>query len=80
MCFHFLYTVQVDTVYQNALYNSGLCLFTSWNSKNKRAYSGQARLYYVLLKKIISVQWIKSNWSDFIHYTEIIFLNENVIF
>ena len=56
MCFHFLYTVQVDTVYQNALYNSGLCLSTSWNSKNKRAYSGQARLYYVLHKKIISVQ------------------------
>ena len=27
MCFHFLYTVQVDTVYQNVLYNSGLCLF-----------------------------------------------------
>ena len=25
MCFHFLYTVQVDTVYQKVLYNS--CLF-----------------------------------------------------
>ena len=27
MCFHFLYIVQVDTVYQNILYNSGLFLF-----------------------------------------------------
>ena len=29
MCFHFLYTVQVDIVYQNVLYNSGLFLFIS---------------------------------------------------
>ena len=27
MCFHFLYTVQVGTVYQNVLYNSCLFLF-----------------------------------------------------
>ena len=26
MCFHFLYTVQVDIVYQNVLYNSGRLL------------------------------------------------------
>ena len=26
MCFHFLYTVQKDTVYQNVIYNSGLFL------------------------------------------------------
>ena len=27
MCFHFLHTVQVATVYQNVLYNSGFFLF-----------------------------------------------------
>ena len=27
MCFHFLYTVQADIVYQNVLYNSGSLLF-----------------------------------------------------
>ena len=30
-----------------------------------------------LLKKIISVEWIKSNQFDFIHYTEIIFLSKS---
>ena len=38
------------------------------------------QLHCVLLKKKISVSWIKSNWFDFIHYTEIIFLRKNVIF
>ena len=55
-------------------------LFTSWNSENKRTYSAKERLHYDLLKKSISVWWIKSNLSDFIHYTEIVFLNKNVIF
>ena len=36
-------------------------------------------LHSVLLKKIISVQWTKSSWFDFIHYTDIIFLGKNVI-
>ena len=27
MCFHFIYTVQLDTAYQKVLYNSYLALF-----------------------------------------------------
>ena len=38
------------------------------------------RLHCVLLRKIIYVYWINSDWFDFIHYAEIIFLSKNVIF
>ena len=39
MCFHFFYTVQVDTVYQKDFCNSCLFLFflfLRWNSENKK--------------------------------------------
>ena len=48
--------------------------------RKQRTYSAQVWLHCVLLMKIISVKWIKSNWFDFIHYTQIIFLSKNLIF
>ena len=58
-------------------------VFTSWNLGNKRTYFAQVGLHCVLLKKIISVQWINSNWFDFIHYADFFFfffLSKNAIF
>ena len=46
MCFHFLYTVEVDIVYQKVSLQLML-VFTSWNSKNKRTHSAQVRLHCV---------------------------------
>ena len=57
-----------------------MLVLTSWNSENKKTYSAQVRLHFVLIKKIISVYWIKSYWLDFIHYTETIVLSKNLIF
>ena len=73
MCFHFLYTVQMDTVYQKVLYNSCLFLFLRHRIQKTKEH---------ILHKwgFIVFYPIKSYWFDFIHYTEIIFLSKNVIF
>ena len=56
MCFRFFYTVQVDTKSsKSSLQLMVDFILTSWNSENKRTYSAQVRLHYVLLKKIIPV-------------------------
>ena len=48
MCFHLLYTVQVDTVYPNrSLQLMLVSIFPSWikeHSRDKRTYSAQVRL------------------------------------
>ena len=53
MCFHFLYTVQEDTLSKrkSSLQLMIVSVFTSWNLKNKITYSAQVTLYCVLLKK-----------------------------
>ena len=56
-----------------------LCFYVK-DFRKQRTYSAQVWLHCVLLIKIISVKWIKSNWFDFIHYTQIIFLSKNLIF
>ena len=69
MCFHFLYTVQVDNVYQNVLDNSCLFLFLRHGIQK--------------IKEHILHKWgftVFSNWFDFIYYIEIIFLSKNVTF
>ena len=76
----FLYCASAHFLSKSSLQLMLISVFTSWNSGNTRTYSAQVRLYCVLLIKIISVQWVKSNQFDFIHYTEIIFLSTNVIF
>ena len=82
MCFHlFLYSIQVDAVYQKILYNSCFLLFLRHViQKTKEHILHKWGFIMFYSKKIISVLWIKSNWFDFIHYTEIIFLSKNVIF
>ena len=73
MCFHFFYTVKVDTIYQKVLYNSCLFLFLRHGIQKTKEH---------ILHKwgFIVFYPIKSYWFDFIHYTEIIFLSKNVIF
>ena len=77
----FIYCTSGHCLSKSSLQLMLVSAFTSWNSRNKRTYFAQVRLYCVLLKKkTTSVWWVKSNWFDFIHYTEIIFLSKNVIF
>ena len=93
--FQYFYFIQIKIKIMFPLFlycTSGHCLskssfqlmlvsvFTSWNSESKRTCSAQVGLHCVLLKKLISVYWIKWNRFDFFHYTEIIFLSKNFIF
>ena len=63
MYFHFLYTVQAYTLYQNVFYNSGLFLFIR--------HGIQKTNEHILHKPGFVVFY--SKWFDFTHYTEIIF-------
>ena len=58
----FLYCTSRNYLSKNSLQLMLVFVFASWNSENKRTCSAQVRLYCVSLKKIISVQCIKSNW------------------
>ena len=77
MCFHFLYTVQVNIVIQ--LITIHACFYVMELKKQKNTFCTR-ETSFCLNQKIISAQWIKSNWFNFIHYTETIFLSKTVIF
>ena len=51
MCFHFLYTAQVDTLSKCSLQLMLVSVFPSWNSKNKRTYSAQEALHCIFTQK-----------------------------
>ena len=73
-CFHIFYTVQVDTVYQKVFDNSYLFWLLRYEiQKTKEHVLHKWGFIVFKSKNTISVQRIKSNWFDFIHYTQIIF-------
>ena len=51
MCFHFSYTVQVDTIKKFSQLIMLVSVYTPWNSENKITYSAQVRLIVFYSKK-----------------------------
>ena len=70
MCFHVLYTVQVDTVSQKALYISGLSLFLRYGIQKTKKHILHKWGFIVLYSKEIL----------YLCFTQIIFWSKNLIF
>ena len=53
MCFHFVYTVHVDTAYKkNSLQLMRVSVFTSWNSGNKRTTNEKTGFILFIIQKL----------------------------
>ena len=55
MCFHFLYALQVDTVYQKVLYNSCFCFYVMKFKTTKEHILHNWGFIVFYSEKIISV-------------------------
>ena len=72
MCFHFIYTVQLDTAYQKVLYNSYLPLFLRHGTKKIKDHvcTSEAKLRFTQKNNFCVMNKIK--------LAETIFLSKNV--
>ena len=80
MCFHFLPNVHVDTICQKFFTTRAcFCFYVMEFKKQKNVFcTSEALLCFT--QKNNSCIMNKTNWFDFIHYTEIICFSKNVIF